>query len=191
LNAVTIFKPTITLLTLLSQPALDTRFGHEEVKSRAGLSQKADYLITPETDILHIPLLKEKKIHCILVDEAQFLGSYQIDQLRMVTDSMGIPVYCYGLRTDFRTNLFPGSRRLLELADCIEEVETTCHYCASKAILNLKHVNGVADTTGPTVQLGAEEKYYPTCFSCYRKSTVEANQSPVQAWQPTPNEFEA
>ena len=139
-------------------------------------------MISPDTDILKIPVLREKKVHCILVDEAQFLGSYQIDQLRMVTDSFNIPVICYGLRTDFRTNLFPGSRRLLELADSIEEVETTCHYCANKAILNLKHVNGVADTSGPTVQLGAEEKYYPTCFGCYRKSTVEANQSPVQSW---------
>jgi thymidine kinase len=169
---------------------MDTRFGHEEVKSRAGLSQKADILITPETDIFHMSALREKKIHCILVDEAQFLGTYQIEQLRMVTDSLQIPVYCYGLRTDFRTNLFPGSRRLLELADCIEEVETTCHYCANKAILNLKHVNGVADTSGPTVQLGAEEKYYPTCFSCYRQSTADANQSPVQSWNTKNVEFE-
>lgn len=172
---------------------MDSRFGQEDVKSRAGLSQKADVLISPDTDLMRIPVLRERKIHCILVDEAQFLGPYQIDQLRMLTDSFQIPVYCYGLRTDFRTNLFPGSRRLLELADSIEEVETTCHYCANKAILNLKHVNGVADTTGPTVQLGAEEKYYPTCFSCYRKSTAGANQSPVQMWNnhaTAANEFE-
>lgn len=94
-----------------------------------------------------------------------------------------VPVICYGLRTDFRTNLFPGSQRLLELADTIEEVKTTCYSCNKKvsicgshvtlitiktnqnkqAIFNLKHVDGRADVSGPAVQLGCEEKYYPTC----------------------------
>jgi thymidine kinase len=82
----------------------------------------------------------------------------------------------------FTEYLFPGSKRLLEVADCIEEIETTCHYCANKAILNLKHVNGVADTSGPAVQLGAEEKYYPTCFHCYRREVALASQSPVKQW---------
>jgi len=100
----------------------------------------------------------------------------------MATTLWQIPIICYGLRTDFRTNLFPGSKRLLEVADEIQEVEMTCHYCANKAILNLKHVNGVADTAGPTVQLGAEEKYYATCFACYHKHVKEANQSPVKSW---------
>ena len=116
------------------------------------------------------------------MDEVQFLTSAHIDQLRLATAAWNIPIICYGLRTDFRTNLFPGSLRLLELADIIEEVETTCHYCANKAILNLKHVNGVADTAGPTVQLGAEEKYFPTCFDCYRREVVNADQSPVKEW---------
>lgn len=113
----------------------------------------------------------------------QFLSVPHIDQLRLATTAWNVPIICYGLRTDFRTQLFPGSKRLLELADCIQEIETTCHYCANKAILNLKHVNGVADTAGPTVQLGAEEKYFPTCFDCYRREVANADQSPVIDWR--------
>ncbi|KAJ1405087.1 thymidine kinase-domain-containing protein [Ochromonadaceae sp. CCMP2298] len=165
---------------ILMKPAMDTRFGEDNVTSRAGLSQAADYLLRPETDILSLPIAKG--VHCILVDEAQFLNIEQIDQLRLVTQLWNVPVICYGLRTDFRTNLFPGSRRLLELADTIEEVKTTCHFCNAKAILNLKHVDGRADTSGPAVQLGAEEKYFPTCYRCYRDNVNLADQSPVSAW---------
>ncbi len=175
--------PFLLLTSFISfQPALDIRYGQDEVRSRAGLSQKADYLIRPETNILELPIA-EQLIHCVLVDEVQFLSVPHIDQLRLATTAWNVPIICYGLRTDFRTQLFPGSKRLLELADCIQEIETTCHYCANKAILNLKHVNGVADTAGPTVQLGAEEKYFPTCFDCYRREVANADQSPVTDWR--------
>ena len=93
-----------------------------------------------------------------------------------------LPVIAYGLRTDFRSNLFEGSRRLMEVADTIEEVKTTCYLCNKKAVFNLKHVNGVADCTGPAVQLGAEEKYFPTCFNCYRSSLMLAKQMPVDSY---------
>eukprot|EP01031_Cornospumella_fuschlensis_P039894 gene39894-48579_t len=106
------------------KPALDDRFGADEVKSRAGLSQAADYLIHQETNILELPV-PHASTHCILVDEAQFLTSEHIDQLRLATVQWKVPVICYGLRTDFRTKLFPGSQRLMELADDIEEVKTT------------------------------------------------------------------
>jgi thymidine kinase len=71
------------------------------------------------------------------------------------------------LRTDFRGNLFEGATRLLELADSIEEIKTTCAFCNRKAIMNLKHINGVATVAGPSIDLGSEEKYFPTCYSCY------------------------
>ena len=161
---------------------MDIRFGEASVTSRAGLSQTADYLLAPDTNILTLPVAGTK-IHCILVDEAQFLDPTQIDQLRLITTLWNVPVICYGLRTDFRTNLFPGSKRLMEVADTIEEVKTTCQFCNSKAVLNLKHVDGVADTTGPAVQLGAEEKYFPTCYNCYRNSLNDAvGQIPVSVW---------
>lgn len=166
------------------------RFGQDEVKSRAGLSQKADYLIYPNTDILSLRD-QSRSAACILVDEAQFLSTEHVDQLRLITVEWKVPVVCYGLKTDFRTNLFPGSRRLLELADVIEEVKSICFYCSNEATMNLKHVNGVADTSGPTVQLGAEEKYYPTCFPCYVKSVADAQQSPVPTWNKVTSETDS
>jgi thymidine kinase len=158
---------------ILMKPEMDSRFGTETVKSRAGLEQEADVLINSSTNLLTIQ--REHKIHCVLVDECQFLDPTHIDQLREITLAWDVPVICYGLRTDFRTHLFPASKRLLELADCIEEVKTTCNFCNSKAVFNLKHVNGHADVDGPVVQLGAEEKYFPTCFKCYRSSILESN----------------
>ena len=166
---------------LLLKPAIDTRFGKEEIKSRAGLIQDADVVIQANTNLLEIPD-KQRQVHCLLVDEAQFLAPNHIDQLRAITYLWNVPVICYGLRTDFRTNLFPGSKRLLEVADAIEEVKTTCQFCNKKAVFNLKHVNGVADVSGPAVQLGAEERYYPTCFPCYRSSLRKAGQT-IMLWE--------
>ena len=78
---------------------------------------------------------------------------------------------CYGLRTDFRTQLFPGAQRLMELADRIEEVKVTCQYCAKKAICNLRFVNGTPTVRGPQIQLGADEHYAPVCWSHYDEAT--------------------
>jgi thymidine kinase len=86
----------------------------------------------------------------------QFLNTEHIDQLRTIASDWNVPVIAYGLRTDFRTNLFPGSARLMEVADNIEEIKTTCYFCNKKAVFSLKHVNGVADCTGPSVQLGPD-----------------------------------
>lgn len=168
-------------------------------------------LIHEHTNLFDIPAEK-RSVSCVLVDEAQFLAPKHIDQLRAITSLWDVPVICYGLRTDFRTNLFPGSKRLLEVADSIEEVkvgvweectctndilhsvsclsgsdcyifvQTTCALCNRKAVFNLKHVNGKADISGPVIQLGAEEKYYPACFPCYRDSLKAAGQF-VDNWQ--------
>jgi len=100
-------------------------------------------------------------VHCILVDEVQFLSRKVIDELRRIALDFDIPILCYGLRTDFKSNLFEGSSRLMELADSIEEIKATCHYCNRKSIMNLKHVNGLATSEGPSVELGAEEKIFP------------------------------
>ena len=126
--------------------------------------------------------MEKANVHCILVDESQFLDPKHIDQLRAITLLWKVPVICYGLRTDFRTCLFPGSKRLMEVADSIEEVKTTCNFCNNKAVFNLKHVNGKADCTGPAIQLGAEEKYFPTCFACYRQSLKDSNQT-IKNWE--------
>lgn len=149
---------------VLIKPAADTRFGAAQIRSRAGLTCDADLLVAPDT---HLNMADFDGIHCVLVDEAQFLSRNLIDQLRTVATQMRVPVICYGLRTDFRGDLFEGARRLFEMADSIEEVKTTCAFCARKAIMNLKHSNGVATVEGPSIDLGAEEKYFPACYSCY------------------------
>jgi thymidine kinase len=149
---------------LLLKPELDIRFGKERIMSRAGLEMNADILVNSETDLFRWNF---DGINCVLVDEAQFLSANIIEQLREITLTKNIPVICYGLRTDFRSKLFEGSARLMEIADSIEEVKATCHFCNRKSIMNLKHVNGMASIDGPSVQLGAEEKYFPACYNCY------------------------
>lgn len=168
---------------LLIKPALDVRFGTSSIKSRAGLEQDADLLVHDKTKIADGAL---QGISCILVDEAQFLSTAFINQLREIAVHKNIPVICYGLRADFRSHLFEGSKRLLELADTIEEVKTTCAFCNRKAIMNLKHCNGKATIEGPSVDLGAEEKYFPACYSCYH-AQLQAADSPLF---PTSEQFE-
>ncbi len=159
---------------LLVKPRMDDRFGAAAIRSRAGIEAEADLLVDDAT-ILDPALFRG--IDCVLVDEAQFLAPALVDQLRALTQG-GPPVICYGLRTDFRTNLFPGSRRLLELADSIEEVKVTCQFCNRKAIFNLRMQAGDAPTAeraaeldGPQVELGGNDRYAPACFSCYSART--------------------
>jgi thymidine kinase len=147
---------------LLVKPALDTRFGRDVIQTRAGISARADIVVE---DTLEFPLLDS--IVCVLVDECQFLHNTHIDRLREITYANNVAVICYGLRTDFRTNLFPASRRLFELADSIEEIKTTCHYCLQKAVFNLKLLNKKPTKVGPAVELGCEETYLPVCARCY------------------------
>jgi len=161
---------------LLVKPRLDNRFGQDTIASRSGLEAVADVLVECAADLA--PLLTSE-VDCVLVDEAQFLAPDVIDLLRQATARPGIPVICYGLRTDFRTKLFPGSQRLLELADSIEEVKVTCQYCQKKAVFNLRMVDGIGVTEGPQVQLGADEDYAPVCWRCYEDRTAAA--APVRA----------
>ncbi|NGX59517.1 MAG: Thymidine kinase [Chlamydiae bacterium] len=156
---------------LLVKPQLDDRFGEGQIKSRAGLEMSADVLIREDTDLF---LLDFEGVDCILVDEVQFMAPRIIEQLRTISIEKKIPVICYGLRTDFRSNLFDGSKRLIELADSIEEIKATCHYCNRKSIMNLKHVNGVATNEGPSIQMGAEETFLPACYSCYQEHLAAA-----------------
>ena len=162
---------------LLIKPALDDRFGKNNIKSRAGLETEADILVDEKTNLL---LFKFDDVNCLLVDEAQFLSKAIVDQLRQISMEKGIPVICYGLRTDFRTHLFEGSRRLLEVADSIEEVKSTCHYCNRKAVLNLKHVNGKATRRGATIQVGCEETYLPACCSCYFSQVLQEEKEELE-----------
>lgn len=151
---------------LLLKPAVDTRFGLGVIKTRAGLELTADIVVSPDEPLSFTE--EQLGAVCVLVDEAQFLPVSAIDYLHsVVVINRGIPVICYGLRTDFRTVLFPAAQRLLELADSIEEIKTICHFCLRKAIFNLKLLDGKPTLAGPSVELGCEEKYLPVCAACY------------------------
>lgn len=157
---------------LLVKPALDTRFGAGVIGTRAGLQMPAD-VVVDDSGELNISLLPTvdtaHSVACVLVDEAQFLPVPTIDKLHRLAHntSVGVPVICYGLRTDFRTNIFPAAQRLFELADSIEEIKTTCTDCNKKAVFNLKLIDGKPVLHGPSVELGFEEKYLPVCAGCY------------------------
>lgn len=160
---------------ILLKPFLDDRFGVSSIKSRAGLEKIADFLVKPETNLLRE--LNFSGVSCILVDEAQFLDPDKIDQLRHITLEKQIPVICYGLRTDFKQELFAATKRLMELADSIEEVKTTCAFCNAKAVFNIRHRNGCASLDGPVVELGADEKYFPACHACYTEQLQKSGVS--------------
>jgi thymidine kinase len=160
---------------VLLKPELDTRFGAQKIASRAGLVDDADLLVSERT-VLNPERFRTAS--CVLVDEAQFLAPTVIEQLRQITLDPGIPVICYGLRTDFRSRLFEGSKRLLELADSIEEIKNTCAFCNRKAVVNLKHIDGAPSDDGPTVDLGSEEKYLPACFACYQSQLAVTRSTP-------------
>lgn len=148
----------------LLKPRLDDRFGGRVIASRSGLEKQVDLLLEPDTTL--DPAFFTA-LDCVLVDEAQFLSAAVIEQLRAITRTCNVPVICYGLRTDFRTRLFPGAQRLFELADSIEEVKVTCQYCNRKAIFNMRFVDGQPTADGEQIQLGANESYAPACHVCY------------------------
>jgi thymidine kinase len=153
---------------LLVKPRLDSRFGSGKISSRSGLEATADLMIDEDTVL---DPREFAQLDCVLVDEAQFLPPAVVDDLRRITIDPGVPVICYGLRTDFRTRLFPGAQRLMELADRIEEVKVTRQYCAKKAICNLRFINGTPTVRGPQIQLGADDQYAPVCWSHYDEAT--------------------
>jgi thymidine kinase len=147
---------------MLLKPRLDARFSERAIVSRSGLSLDADLLLDRDTVLDAAAFLEHA---CVLVDEAQFLSELVIEQLRALTLNPGVPVICYGLRTDFRSRLFEGSRRLLELADSIEEVKVTCQFCNRKAVFNLRLAGGRPTLEGDQVLLG-DEQYAPACHAC-------------------------
>lgn len=165
----------------LIKPQMDSK-GKGMLVSRIGVQREVDYLARPEDDLFEVVRLRteEKPVHCILVDEAQFLKKEQVDQLMKVTIRLGIPVIAYGLRTDFSTNGFEGAERLLLLAHSIEEMKTICT-CGRKATFNGRKINGVFVFEGEQVVIDnqAEVEYQSLCPDCYfrLKDEYEKNHS--------------
>ena len=153
----------------LIKPSIDDRDGANTVRSRIGLEAVAD-VITPDTDILSLFEESHRDADVIITDECQFFTPEQIDQLRKIVDIYDIPVMCFGLRTDFLTHLFPGSRRLFEVADSITEIKTICS-CGSKATVNARiDENGNVVTTGSQILIGGNDSYIAMCHKCWKKA---------------------
>ena len=154
----------------LIKPATDRRDGASVVKSRIGLMAEAE-AIGPEADLF--ALFPQRHADVVIVDECQFFSPEQIDQLRRIVDELEIPVLCFGLRSDFQTKLFPGSRRLFELADSIQEIKTICD-CGSKATVNARvDGEGYVITEGAQVVLGGNDCYIAMCHRCWQRAIAE------------------
>ena len=157
----------------LIKPSADTRDGVQILRSRIGLEAQVE-VIPPQTD-LYDQFLQTRRDRCdvIIVDECQFFTPEQIDQLRAIVNDFSIPVMCFGLRTDFQTKLFPGSMRLMEVADTILEIKTICD-CGAKATVNARiDTNGHVVTEGAQVELGGNDRYIAMCHKCYVRSIRE------------------
>ena len=157
----------------LIKPSADTRDGQQILRSRIGLEAVVE-VVPPERDVYQLYLeAREGKCDAIIVDECQFLTEPQIDQLRSVVNDFNVPVMCFGLRTDFQTRLFPGSRRLMEVSDTIQEIKTMCD-CGAKATVNARiDCNGHIVTEGAQVVLGGNDSYIAMCHRCYIRGIRE------------------
>ena len=157
----------------LIKPSADTRDGKEILRSRIGLEAQVE-IIPPDMDVREqFRKTQEGRCDVIIVDECQFLTEAQIDQLRDIVDDCDIPVMCFGLRTDFQTKLFPGSLRLMEIADTIQEIKTICD-CGAKATVNARiDGSGHIITQGAQVVLGGNDSYIAMCHRCYIRGIRE------------------
>ena len=157
---------------LLLKPKIDNRYDSNLnkaiVKSRIGLQAEAISFSKDENILELFSKVNKNQYNVIIVDECQFCTTKQIEELKSLTNQ--VPVFCYGLKTDFLTHLFEGSKRLLEIADSITEIKSVCE-CGKKAIINARFKNGKICTTGEQVDIGGDEKYRPICYDCYKKYT--------------------
>lgn len=161
---------------LCMKPEVDTRDKDNVIKSRIGIERRCEW-IRHDTDLYSY--LKDKFhadgqiIDWILIDECQFLQPEQVDQLSRVVDDFGSNVVCFGLRTDFKSHLFEGSRRLFEIADTIDEIKSTCT-CGHKTIVNARFDSyGDFVEEGAQVEIGGNERYMAVCRKCWRNKKIE------------------
>ena len=155
---------------LLLKPAIDTRDGATVIRSRIGLTGEA-IAVGPQEDLY--AMFCADPVGVVIVDESQFLAPPQVDQLRRIVDDYDIPVFCYGLRTDFQSHLFEGSKRIIEITDEIEEIKTVCS-CGRKALINARLVNGKPTLDGEQIMLGGNESYVAMCHKCWSRALRES-----------------
>lgn len=164
----------------LVKPEIDTRDdanGQILVKSRIGIAAEAEVLKFNESfkDFYTRMIAGEHEApEIVIIDEAQFLSEEQVEELKEFAIYMSTPVYCYGLRTDFTSHLFPGAKRLFELADEIHEIPSLCE-CGEPAIINGKFYKGRLVTSGDQIDIGGDEKYRPLCYNHWRYYMLKAS----------------
>lgn len=156
---------------VIMKPQTDTK-GNDKIVSRIGSSKKVDYLIKKDENIFDLLVNEYGHVDLLLVDEAQFLTTRQVNQLMDIVVDLDIPVMCYGLRTDFKGNGFPGARRLLEIAHELTEIKTICE-CGKKAMFNVRLMDGKVVTEGDSVAIDGEGKitYTVACAKCFMMKT--------------------
>ena len=155
------------LRVIVMKPSIDTK-GGDSIVTRVGLNRKVDYLIDEDCDIYELLKNKIDGVKCIFVDEAQFLSVDHVNQLFKITKLLDIPVICYGLRTNFKSELFDGSMRLLALADELNEFKSLCN-CGNMARFNARRLNGEFLYDGDDILIDgfSEVEYVPLCGECY------------------------
>jgi thymidine kinase (EC 2.7.1.21) len=183
---------------VLLKPRIDTK-GEATIVSRLGVSRPVDVVVEPEDNLVqvvaaHIDRLQAdiaERLSCVLVDEAQFLSPAQVEDLFVVAVQVGVPVLAYGIRTDFQTVAFPGSRRLLEISHSVEELKTICR-CGKKAIFNARTADGEFIFDGDQVAIdGVDVGYESLCGQCYLHESggrlASAHQRPLDPQLPGPD----
>jgi len=173
---------------IVAKPMVDTK-GNTTIVSRLGVAREVDVVIGPATDVVTLIDIEADRVHretgraisCVLVDESQFLSPRQVDDLFIISIQRNIPVLAYGIRTDFQTIAFPGSRRLLEIAHSLEELKTICR-CGKKAVFNARKIDGAFVFDGAQVAIdGADVSYESLCGQCYLE---ESNGRLASGYQP-------
>lgn len=158
--------------TMIFLPDETNKSSKGQIVSRIGLKAKAVIADKTFNFISYVKKNKSPRLSCVLIDEAQFLSKVQIRQLGEVADKLNIPVMCYGIRTDFRGELFEGSSELLALADNLIELKTICYDCGRKATMVVRvDENGNVVTEGSKIQIGGNDLYTPVCRKHFRKRT--------------------
>ncbi len=170
--------------TLILTPQLDDRYGRGVVASRIGLRAQGSVFGREEAldAIVADDIAAHGELHCVLVDEAQFLSRQQVWQLTEVVDRLRIPVLAYGLRTDFRGELFEGSQYLMAWADTLSEIKTICHSGSKATMVVRVDANGRAITSGPQVEIGGNERYVSVSRSEFKK--IVAGEGRIELQQP-------
>ncbi|MFH5811014.1 thymidine kinase [Companilactobacillus sp. FL22-1] len=151
---------------ILMTSIVDTRSGAGKIVSRMGLDRAA-IALKDDSNVFDIVKSENPNASCVLIDECEFMTKEQVIQATQVVDDLGIPVMAFGLKNDFRNELFEGSKYLLLYADKLEEMKTICWFCTKKATMNMRMLDGKPVFEGEQVAIGGNEMYYPVCRRHY------------------------